>query len=220
MAMNMDMPSATLTGAHTHHMPSIGPQPSMPAMDMSGMASTFSSSTRVTLWFTEWTTTTTTTYVLTIFFLFFLGIFNRFLSAFKSQLERKWISQHEAKSAPPFIPNAEKLDYSVRGHARQWSRVLRQQPLELDDKERREIEPLSPAEPQLLAAEETGISRDPKASRKSFWAAQAPWSIQKDGISAALEFFRALIGYVLYVFDEDSGKNHSNTNGSIGCLPS
>jgi hypothetical protein len=158
--------------------------------------------------------------VLTIFFLFFLGIFNRFLSAFKSQLEIKWKTQHEAKSALLSIPNAEKLDRGVRGHARQWSRTLRQQPLELDDKERQEIEPLSPAEPQLLAAEETGISRDSDTSRKSFWIAQAPWSIKKDGTSAALEFVRALIGYILYVFDEIYGNDDSNTNGLVGCLPS
>jgi hypothetical protein len=60
------------------------------------MSSTFSGSTRVTLWFTEWTTTTTTTYVLTLFFLFSLGIVNRFLGALKTQLEVKWNVQHEA----------------------------------------------------------------------------------------------------------------------------
>ncbi|KAI4632193.1 uncharacterized protein J4E87_001665 [Alternaria ethzedia] len=174
------------------------PGASMSAMDMSGMASTFSSSTRVTLWFTEWTTTTTATYVLTIFFLFSLGIFNRFLSAFKSQLERKWRMQQQAESTSQFMPNTEKLvNHSVRGHARQWSRALRQQPLELDDKDRQEIEPLSPVVPQPTAAEETGITRGSTASRKTFWVAQAPWSAKKDGISAALEFSRALIGYVL-----------------------
>ncbi|OAG25316.1 hypothetical protein CC77DRAFT_1057098 [Alternaria alternata] len=166
-------------------------------MGMSGMASTFSSSTHVTLWFTEWTTTTTATYVLTIFFLFFLGIFNRFLSALKSQLEMKWKGQHETKSTLPSIPNTEKLGHDVRGHARQWSRAVRQQPFDMDDKERQEIEPLSPAEPRLIEAEEIGLSRHRHVSSKSFWIAQAPWSIRKDGISAALEFVRALIGYVL-----------------------
>ncbi|KAI4910906.1 hypothetical protein J4E90_007163 [Alternaria incomplexa] len=179
-------------------MASMRPEASMSAMDMSGMASTFSSSTRVTLWFTEWTTTTTATYVLTVFFLFSLGIFNRFLSAFKSQLERKWRMQQQAESAPQFIPNTEKLaNHSARGHARQWSRALRQQPLELDEKDREEIEPLSPVVPQPTAAEETGITRGSTASRKMFWVAQTPWSLKKDGISAALEFSRALIGYVL-----------------------
>jgi hypothetical protein len=216
--MKMDMPSATSSGTRTHFMPSMGPQASMSAHDMSGMASTFSSSTRVTLWFTEWTTTTTATYVLTIFFLFFLGIFNRFLSALKSQLERKW-NMHEAESAPHSMPNTEKLvDHSVRGHARQWSRALRQQPLELDDKDREEIEPLSPVPPKPLAAEEIGITRNTTASRKRFWVAQAPWSLNKDGVSAALEFTRALIGYVLYVLDK-TYKNHES-NSMVECLPS
>jgi len=198
--MNMDMPSVTSAGAHAHLMASMRPEASMSAMDMSGMASTFSSSTRVTLWFTEWTTTTTATYMLTIFFLFSLGIFNRFLSAFKSQLERKWRIQRQAESAPEFIPNTEKLvNHSARGHARQWSRALRQQPVELDEKDREEIEPLSPVVPQSTVAEETGITRGSTASRKMFWVAQTPWSLKKDGISAALEFSRALIGYVLYV---------------------
>jgi hypothetical protein len=193
----------------------------MSAMDMSGMASTFSSSTHVTLWFTEWTTTTTTTYVLTIFFLFFLGIFNRFLSAFKSQLDRKWKMQRETESITQSIPNTEKLvSHSVRGHARQWSRALWQQPFELDDKDREEIEPLSPVVPQPLAAEETGIAQDSAALRKSFWVAQAPWSVKRDGISATLEFVRALIGYVLYVFDEISRKGITALKAHIECLPS
>ncbi|KAI4626582.1 hypothetical protein J4E83_003734 [Alternaria metachromatica] len=106
--------------------------------------------------------------------------------------------QQQAESAPEFIPNTEKLaNHSARGHARQWSRALRQQPLELDEKDREEIEPLSPVVPQPTAAEETGTTRGSTASRKMFWVAQTPWSLKKDGISAALEFTRALIGYVL-----------------------
>lgn len=218
MEMNMEVSTPTSTSAHTHHKSAASPQASIPAMGMSGMASTFSSSTHVTLWFTEWTTTTTATYVLTIFFFFFLGIFNRFLSALKSQLEMKWKGQHETKSTSPSIPNTEKLGHDVRGHARQWSRAVRQQPFDMDDKERQEIEPLSPAEPRLVEAEEIGLPRHRHVSPKSFWIAQAPWSIRKDGISAALEFVRALIGYVLYVFDEKCSKNDRNTDTSLGCL--
>lgn len=218
MEMNMGVSTPASTSAHTHHMSAASPQSSIPAMGMSGMASTFSSSTHVTLWFTEWTTTTTATYVLTIFFFFFLGIFNRFLSALKSQLEMKWKGQHETKSTSPSIPNTEKLGHNVRGHARKWSRAVRQQPFDMDDKERQEIEPLSPAEPRLIEAEEIGLPRHRHVSPKSFWIAQAPWSIRKDGISAALKFVRALIGYVLYVFDENCSKNDRNTNTSLGCL--
>jgi hypothetical protein len=165
-------------------------------MDMSGMASTFSTSTRVTLWFTEWTTTTPTTYVLTIFFLFLLGIFNRFLGALKSQLERKWKMQHASQHTSKQTIHVDKsVNRRNQGHARQWSRAFRPQPLRLDGPDQEETEPLSPAL-DLQHAEEKGVQRDLGASR-TFWAANAPWSVKRDGISATLEFIRALIGYIL-----------------------
>ncbi|RAR01559.1 ctr copper transporter family protein [Stemphylium lycopersici] len=197
MDRNTAMPSLTLSGAHPHQMPSMGPLASMSAMDMSGMASTFSTSTKVTLWFTEWTTTTTATYVLAIFFLFFLGIFNRFLGALKSRLERRWKMQREAETTLPSRISAEiSKNRGIRRHARQWSRALRQQSVQLDEPDREEIEPLSPAPPQFLQADEKNTDRNPNTSTR-FWVAEAPWGIKRDGISAGLEFIRALISYVL-----------------------
>ncbi|OAL50280.1 hypothetical protein IQ07DRAFT_510046 [Pyrenochaeta sp. DS3sAY3a] len=164
---------------------------------MSGMSSTFSSSTRVTLWFTDWTTTSTTTYVLTFFFLFFLGIFNRFLGAFKSQLERKWKTKHtpQATSLQQHIAARKPGESEFRGHARQWSRKLRPEPVRLEDEEEKETQPLSPA-PQPNNEDGSSIGRL-SASRRAFWVANAPWSIKNDSISAFVEFIRALIGYVL-----------------------
>ena len=162
------------------------------------MSSTFSTGTRVTLWFPGWTTTTTATYVLTIFFLFLLGIFNRFLGALKSQLERRWKAQRGARDSPTHAAGVEKLiEHGVRRHTRQWSRALRPQPARLEEQDGQEIEPLRPA-PQPYQAEEQDVQPEPHATR-GFWVANAPWSLKPDGIRAVLEFTRALIGYVLYV---------------------
>lgn len=192
MNMDMGMSSSPMGDMPT---PSSGPLTAAPTMDgmsgMSGMSSTFSSSTRVTLWVSDWTTTSTATYVLTIFFLFALGMLNRFLGAFKSQLEMKWKAQRESAQV---IRNQEKsIGETVRGHARQWSRALRgqQPPVRLDDQDGQETEPLSPT---TQSAAEMAKTSTPA---RQFWIAEAPWNLKKDSISACLEFIRALIGYVL-----------------------
>ncbi|KAH7116261.1 Ctr copper transporter [Dendryphion nanum] len=169
--------------------------------DMPGMATTFSVNTRVTLWFTEWTTTTRGTYFLTILFLFSLGIFNRFLGAFKSQLERKWKEQGLPPQSLRKKETGEEQSTTgtIRGHVRQWSRAMRPQPVRLDDPERElESEPLSPAPPNIRVENEEAekpITNTP--SKKKLWISSAPWSIKEDGIRATLEFIRALIGYIL-----------------------
>jgi hypothetical protein len=219
MDMNMALSSATSTSDHVHHMPSMGPQTSMSATNMPGMASTFTTNTRVTLWFTEWTTTTTATYVLTIFFLFFLGIFNRFLRALKSQLDREWRKQRETKSTTQYSVHTETpVGRRMQGHARQWSRILRIQPPRLEELDQEETEPLSPA-PNLHGAEDKGVETDLGTSRR-FWVANAPWSVKRDGMSAILEFTRALIGYILYAFYAEPDMNYLKTHGVTGCLPS
>jgi hypothetical protein len=160
---------------------------------MAGMSSTFSSSTRVTLWVTDWTTTTPATYFLTIVFLFSLGIFNRFLGAFKSQLEKKWQVRRPMNSEATHVAGAEKSYHGrSRGHTRQWSHALRQKPVRFEEVDGQENEPLSPIQ---YAAEDASASSPAKS--RTFWVANAPWSVKKDGISALLEFVRALIGYIL-----------------------
>ncbi|KAF1938885.1 hypothetical protein EJ02DRAFT_468562 [Clathrospora elynae] len=132
-----------------------------------------------------------------MFLLSFLGIFNRFLGALKSQLEGRWKMQQiqNRGDTSQHLP-AKKIpsEDTIRGHARKWSRALISQPLGLEESDREETEPLSPAPPHN--AEEKGVERDDGKARK-FWVANAPWSVKKDGVSAVLEFVRALIGYVL-----------------------
>lgn len=209
--MHMDMSSPSSVGAPSAS--STPPMSSMSPMDsMSGMSSTFSSSTRVTLWFTNWTTTTTTTYVLTVIFLFSLGLLNRFLGALKSQLERKWSAQH------PNLRNEhteKSSEHTARGHVRQWSRALRPQPVRLEEPEGQETEPLSPA-PQPHQAEKGGASGLLARSR-NFWVANAPWSIKRDGISAALESVRALVGYILYVHPQHARELCFKTDKQTEC---
>jgi hypothetical protein len=73
---------------------------------------------------------------------------------------------------------------------------MRSQPVRLEEPDGMETEPLSPAtQPQDT---EGGSGRPSVAKSRKFWVATAPWSIKKDSISAALEFTRALIGYILY----------------------
>jgi hypothetical protein len=120
---------------------------------------------------------------------------NRFLGALKSQLDRKWQKRHSNTAV--FASNAEKPSSSgIRGHTRQWSRALRPQPVRLEEPDGQETQPLSPAVQAQRADDETDAKPTPKP--RTFWVANAPWSIKKDGISAALEFIRALIGYILY----------------------
>jgi hypothetical protein len=54
---------------------------------------------------------------------------------------------------------------------------------------------LSPA-PDIQHAEEKGDEPDLGVPR-TFWVPNASWSVKRDGISATLEFIRALIGYIL-----------------------
>lgn len=193
MVMKMNMSSPTLDNI------SAGSTTATSSMNaMTGMPSTFSSSTRVTLWFTTWTTTTPATYFLTILFLFCLGMLNRFLGAFRSQLEQTWQVQSNFGSKEVHAGNTEKASLGqLRGHVRQWSRGIRPAMVRLEEPDGQETEPLSPAAYSKQPEEGSGVKNNFR-SRK-FWVANAPWSIKKDGISAGLEFVRALIGYVLLV---------------------
>jgi hypothetical protein len=129
---------------------------------------------------------------------------NRFLGALKSQLEKKWQDEHKLSSGAMYIASPEKslASDSNRGHTRQWSRALRPQPVRLEEPEGQETEPLSPAALPQNAEDGKGTKQITRPRR--FWAANAPWSIKKDAISAALEFIRALIGYILYA-NQDGG---------------
>jgi hypothetical protein len=122
---------------------------------------------------------------------------NRFLGALKSQLERTWHDERKVERDSVVPAGIEKaFKDSIRGHARQWSRALQLQPVRLENPEGRETEPLSPTVAPQHAEEGTIAKTGPGAV--NFWVASAPWSIKRDGVSAILEFARALIGYILY----------------------
>jgi hypothetical protein len=137
-------------------------------------------------------------YSLAVIVLFSLGMLNRFLGALKSQLEKKW--QDQRKLGNDIVHSAsvvkESFSNNRRGHIRQWSRAIRPQPVRLEEPEGQETEPLSPA-PLPREAE---VGQDAKQTSNSgrFCVASAPWTLKEDGISAVLEFFRALIAYLLY----------------------
>ncbi|KAF2004687.1 Ctr copper transporter [Amniculicola lignicola CBS 123094] len=175
---------------------------------MAAMSSTFSTATTVTLWFTNWTTTTPATYFLTILFLFSLGLLNRFLGALKSQLERRWREKGHERPPSPKLRTQQQHGQSqstagaIRGHVRQWSKALALQPkqsprLDTGQKEQ-ETEPLSPAMLQTLDGnDEEHAEKTHVRPNKRLFVSSAPWSFQHDGVRAALEFIRALIGYIL-----------------------
>ncbi|KAL5116207.1 hypothetical protein ACEQ8H_005872 [Pleosporales sp. CAS-2024a] len=159
---------------------------------MSGMTSTFSSSTRVTLWFTTWTTTTPATYTLTLVLLFSLGMLNRFLGAYRSQLEQKWQKQRGAAAhtlANKAFSFSIALDDARQSRSRASSTRLPHR--------REENEPLSPRTAHD-DDQEKGLTSVMMISKPGFWVANAPWSYKRDGMSACVEFLRALIGYILH----------------------
>jgi hypothetical protein len=123
-------------------------------------------------------------------------MFNRLLGALKSQIERMHNERRNSSSGNGTEAEVEKPDIRHKGHVRQWSRALRPQPVRLEEPEGQETEPLTPAMPPDHTQEDR-LEPHPK-TRSKFWVANAPWSIRRDGISAALEFTRALIGYILY----------------------
>jgi hypothetical protein len=137
-------------------------------------------------------------YSLAVIVLFSLGMLNRFLGALKSQLEKKW--QDQRKLGNDIVHSAsvvkESFSNNRRGHTRQWSRAIRPQPVRLEEPEGQETEPLSPA--PLPREAEVGVGAKQTSNSGRFCVASAPWSLKEDGISAVLEFFRALIAYFLY----------------------
>jgi hypothetical protein len=190
MHMNMDMPSGTAAAAAAAAHSTMASDHAMPSMSsMSGMSSTFSVNTRVTLFFTDWTTTTAAAYTFTLFFLFFLGMLNRFLAAFKSQLERKWRESRETAEEDGEISAA-----VSRGFIQRLVSMFKKTSRAGDTSE--ETEPLSPM--PITAFEQEAKNQKITRPRRRFWIASAPWSISRDGTRALLEFTRALIGYFLY----------------------
>lgn len=167
-----------------------------PKMAM-GMSSTFSASTKVTLFFSEWTTDTPAKYFGTLIFLFLVTLLNRFLGAWRSQLGHKWAN--DAADA------RRKLN-----QRREYKRSLRTAKLERRSSETcfdgegeefsTERAPLSPYPPE--ADVEDGMEKRAEAPKwmavfGGRWRAGNPWRVNIDVPRSLLEGIRALIGYLL-----------------------
>ncbi|KAH8429124.1 putative copper transporter crmD [Aspergillus melleus] len=182
--------SSPTTSSNSHHESSMSMSMSMPTV--------FTTSTQVTILFTGWTTTSIPSYVLTLLFLFLLAILNRFLTAWKSQLERSWKNDNRQPSPTHTVT----LSAVPR---RAGSRIAKERlsPLprymRIDEEERLDHFPQE--------HENTEESDDATASslsrlRKAFptqkrWQASRAWSIRQDGPFSVLEFVKAGIGYFL-----------------------
>jgi hypothetical protein len=147
---------------------------------MSGMAQTFSVNTRVTLLFADWVTKTPAQYAFTLIFLFVLGLFNRFLAALRSQLERRWNEHSDTERNWAVHNTTTSRLHSSR--SRHYNNATE------------ELEPLSPAP---LGITTNAMEKPSPHRRKGFWVAYSAWSGKRDTVRAAFEFTRAIIGYVL-----------------------
>jgi hypothetical protein len=167
------------------------------AMLMGGMIGTFSTSTRVTLFFSDWTTDTPAKYFGTLIFLFVVTLLNRFLGAWRSQLGHKW--------ANDAVDARRKVE-----QRREYKRALNRAKLERPSSEiccdgegddpSSERAPLSPYPLGIdMEAGEKKSSGPPKwmAVFGGRWRAGNPWRISIDVPRALLEGIRALIGYLL-----------------------
>ncbi|KAL4790501.1 Ctr copper transporter [Aspergillus venezuelensis] len=166
------------------------------------MPMTFTSSTKVTFFFESWTTRSVWTYLLALFLFFSLAFLNRFLAAFRFQLEHvPQASGHVAVLAPPKTRRLSKARLSP------LPRYIQIDNDEIDAETWRQDETchgstnngqgrLDPEDrrnriSRVCAYLRRLVSRLPK------WTPNAPWNWRRDGIRALLEGLRALIGYML-----------------------
>ncbi|OAF98844.1 uncharacterized protein CC84DRAFT_1181990 [Paraphaeosphaeria sporulosa] len=164
---------------------------------MGGMIGTFSTSTRVTLFFSDWTTDTPAKYFGTLIFLFVVTLLNRFLGAWRSQLGHKWAN--DAADARRKVE--QRRAYK---HAFSRAKVERQSSETCFDEEGAESStekaPLSPY-PLGVDVEAGEKKRDGTPMYMAVfggrWRAGNPWRVNIDVPRALLEGIRALIGYLL-----------------------
>jgi hypothetical protein len=165
------------------------------------MSTIFSTNTRVTLFFTEWTTTTIAGYLATIACLFFLTLLNRFLSALRFQTERAWLAQAQDTGFSSLAPGSSNGRRGVHAKASPVPPYLRRD----DDSECDPLNAPNDGEPEgswAAAGKEQDTKRRYRLSLSRIFGAWQPsglWSFQKDGTRALMEFTRAFIGYILYV---------------------
>ena len=174
------------------------PAASVDKMAGMGMSTTFSTGTRVTLFFTEWTTTTIAAYVATVICLFFLTLLNRFLGALKFQTERAWLDQTQKRNTLLLPPGGR----NTRPFFKAKSSPIPPYMIRENDPE---CDPLTTQTNGESADVWSPKEQDPVSRHMSLrgmlgsWRPSGRWNIKKDGLRAILEFTRAFIGYILYV---------------------
>ncbi|KAJ4352241.1 uncharacterized protein N0V89_007588 [Didymosphaeria variabile] len=166
-----------------------------PAMAM-GMMGTFSTSTKVTLFFSDWTTDTPAKYFGTLIFLFIVTLLNRFLGAWRSQLGHKWAN--DAADARRKVE--QRREYKRSLNRAKFERESSDTCYDGEEESSTEQAPLSPYPPGT-DIEAGGKKRawSPKwmAVFGGRWRAGNPWRVNIDVPRALLEGIRALIGYLL-----------------------
>ena len=174
------------------------PATSVGKMTGMSMSTIFSTDTRVTLFFTEWTTTTIAAYVATIICLFFLTLLNRFLGALKFQTERAWLDQAQKRNTLLLPPGGR----NGRTFFKAKSSPIPPYMIKENDPE---CDPLTSQTNGESADAWSSNEKDPATRRLSlrwmfgYWQPSGRWNIKKDGLRAIMEFARAFIGYILYV---------------------
>ncbi|KAF2437525.1 hypothetical protein P171DRAFT_437612 [Karstenula rhodostoma CBS 690.94] len=168
-----------------------------PGMSMGGMMGTFSTSTRVTLFFSDWTTDTPAKYFGTLIFIFVVTLLNRFLGAWRSQLGHKWANDAADARRKVEQRRAYKLALNRAKLERQSSETCFEGGGEDSSTEKAPLSPYPPG----IDVEANGRKRSgtPKwmAVFGGRWRAGNPWRVSIDVPRAMLEGIRALIGYIL-----------------------
>ncbi|KIM98427.1 hypothetical protein OIDMADRAFT_20079 [Oidiodendron maius Zn] len=172
------------------------PAASFDKMAGMSMSTAFSTGTRVTLFFTEWTTTTIAAYVATIICLFFLTLLNRFLGALKFQTERAWLDQTQKRNTLLLPPGGR----NTRPFFKAKSSPIPPYMIRENDSE---CDPLTVQMNGESANVWSPKEQGPVSRRMTLrwmlgdWQPSGRWNIKKDGLRAILEFTRAFIGYIL-----------------------
>jgi len=162
-----------------------------------GMMGTFSTSTKVTLFFSDWTTDTPAKYFGTLIFLFIVTLLNRFLGAWRSQLGHKWANDAADARRKVKQRREYKRTFTMAKLERQSSDMCYDGEGEDSSTERAPLSPFPPGTD--VEAGEKKRSGTPKwmAVFGGRWRAGNPWRVNIDVPRALLEGTRALIGYLL-----------------------
>jgi hypothetical protein len=199
----MEMPPSTTMSAMPNMSNATSAQTASKGMFGMDMASTFSTDTELTLFFIGWKTNTPGAYFGTLVFLFALTFFTRFLGAWRRQLDLYWtrVAQKEIQKRRHAPKKLKRKRFQQQGE-------FELQPLspmpasccdggessgeELNDEKRTNV-----GENYTHSSHGSLYELEEIPKVQNGWQASNPWTLKIDGPRALMEFFRALIGYIL-----------------------